>query len=72
MRTVFKILGKMTGATLAAAGVAGLVISAAYWFDLDDKMVAVMDKTMGKAGKMMEMKRMKEEYEAQQASESAS
>lgn len=49
-----------------------MVISAAYWFDLDDKMVAVMDKTMGKAGKMMEMKRMKEEYEAQQASESAS
>ena len=63
---VCKALGKVTGAVLTAAGVIGLAISAIYWFDLDDKMVAKTDEFMDKAGKMKEMKRMKEEYEAAQ------
>jgi hypothetical protein len=61
-----KAVGKATGAVLTVAGVIGLAISAIYWFDLDDKMVAKTDEFLDKAGKMKEMKRMKEEYEAAQ------
>jgi hypothetical protein len=68
---VFKVFGKVTGGLLAVAGAVGLGISAIYWFDLDDKMVAKTDEFMDKAGKLKEMKRMKEEYEAQQTAESA-
>lgn len=64
---VCKALGKVTGNLLTFAGVIGLAISAIYWFDLDDKMVAKTDEFMDKAGKLKEMKRMKEEFEAQQA-----
>lgn len=72
MKTLCKILGAATGATLTLAGVVGLAVTAAYWLDLDDKAVAGMVTAMQKGGKMKKMKKMKEEYEAQAAAGNAS
>ena len=66
MNIVLKILGKAGGAALTLAGVAGLAITAVYWLDLDDKAVEGMVTAMHKGGKLAQMKKMKEEYEAAQ------
>jgi hypothetical protein len=72
MGTVFKILGKAGSVALTLAGIAGVAVTAAYWLDLDDKVVAGMVDAMHKGGKLKEMKRMKEAYEAQAAAGKAS
>jgi hypothetical protein len=66
MNIVFKILGKAGGAALTLAGVVGVAVTAAYWLDLDDKAVAGMVTAMQKGGKLKQMKKMKEAYEADQ------
>lgn len=67
MKMFGKVLCKAGGAALTLAGIAGLAITVVYWLDLDDKAVDGMVKAMHKAGKLKEMQRMKEEYEAAQA-----
>lgn len=56
MLTAIKILGKVCGASLTLAGVAGVAVTAVYLFDLDDKAVGFMVDSIHKAGKLMKLR----------------
>ena len=54
--TAIKIIGKVAGASLTFAGVAGVAVTAVYLFDLDDKAVGFMVDSIHKAGKLMKLR----------------
>lgn len=51
-----KVVGKICGASLTLAGVAGVAVTAIYLFDLDDKAVGFMVDSIHKAGKLMKLR----------------